>query len=398
MCVELTLPSPACGKPLGNLHEMSSALLDIVSVDCFHNGLPKYFQHILSVFEQVRSFSYVADFASLALQSLEAEGGKERDAEYISLQTDLLSRLFHASLKTGRFDQAYSALSRYRDLALQKSALNSLVTSILAVSGPGTTGLKHILRLPTSLFPNIASYVDETLVSLSRKQGSFSSLLDTARKPADDTPDYRRILQAYRIARSDYRGAAEIAYGNVQRLRKARDDPSSHLLINRGKRTGHEGPIVEEDDPESKEIRHELLSLINLLSCVDKSEAYVLVEKEDASSIPILFPVDRRSSQADEDGTALMDDPYLGNSQRPRRRSSSGAAKPASRRDSKSSSAGNHNEPARRIIITLDYLRREYQAELDRVSRIERGDWEFGLIDDEDEDGGDDGDQTMVLS
>ena len=378
---------------------MSSALLDIVSLDCFHNGLPKYFQHVLSVFEQVRSFSYVADFASLALQSLEAEGGKEHDPEYSSMQTDLLSRLFHASLKTCQFDQAYSALSRYRDLALQKSALGSLITSILAASGPGTTGLKQILRLPTALSPNFSSYVDETLVSLSRKQGSFGSLLDTGNKPTDDTPDYRRILQAYRIARSDYRGAAEIAYGNVQRLRNARDNPSSRLLINKRKRTVYQGPVVEEDDPESKEIRHELLSLINLLSCVDKSEAYVLVEKEDPSSIPSILPADRRRSlQADDDGNVFMDDSYLGNSQG-RRRGSSGAAKSPSRRNSKSSTGGNHSEPLRRIIVTLDYLRREYQAELDRVSRIERGDWEFGLVDDdEDEDGGDDGDETMVLS
>lgn len=377
---------------------MSSTLLDIVSLDCFHNGLPKYFQHVLSVFEQARSFSHVADFASLALQSLEAEGGKERDPEYISLKTDLLSRLFHASLKTCQFDQAYSALSRYSDLALQKSALGSLITSILSASGPGTTGLKQILHFPTSLFPNITSYVDETLVSLARRQGSPSSLLDTGRKQVDDAPDYRRILQAYRIARSDYRGAAEIAYGNFQRLRSARDDPSSHLFIKKGKQTDHQTPVVEEDDPESKEVRHELLSLINMLACVDKSEAYILVEKEDQN--PTIFPTERRlSSQADDDGNVFMDDADF-TPQRRRRRSSSAAATPASRRNSKSSSAGNHSGrgPLRRIIVTLDYLRREYQAELDRVSRIERGDWEFGFFGNEDREEGDDGNATMVLS
>lgn len=380
---------------------MSSTLLDIVSLDCFHNGLPRYFQHILSLFEQMRSFSHVADFASLALQALETEQANKQDRGYISLRTDILSRLFHASLKICRFDEAYSALSRYGDLALQKSALSSLISSILLASGPGTTGLKEILHLPTSLFPNIASYVDETLLSLTRRQGSFSSSLDLGRS-ADDAPDYRRILQAYRIARSDYRGAAEIAYGNVQRLRNARDNPASHLFVGRGKQAD-QTPMVEEDDPESKEIRHELLSLINLLACVDKSEAYILVEREEPSPISTMFPDRRRSMQMDDDGNVFMDDADTASPARftsNRRASSSGAPRPASRRDSKSSAANVGmnapylNAPLRRVIVTLDHLRREYQAELDRVSRIERGDWEFGLLDDKEQDN----DETMLLS
>lgn len=371
---------------------MSSTLLDIVSLDCFHNGLPKYFEHILSLFEQVRSFSHVADFAGLALQSLETEDGIQNDPEYASFRTDLLSRLFHASLKTCQFDQAYSALSRHSDFALQKTALSSLISSILAASGPGTTGLKQILHLPTSLFPNIASYVDETLVSLARKQGSFSSFLDAENSSADESPDYRRILQAYRVARSDFRGAAEIAYGNLQRLRRARNNQSSHVLA----AEEQEQTTVEEDDPESKEIRHELLSLINLLACVDKSEAYVLIDKDDPSFIPSKFPDhhhrSRRSSQPDADGNVFMDDAGFPPIQR---RGSIGDPKPASRR----SSVGNMNVngPVQRVIVTLDFLRREYQAELDRVSRIAKGDWEFGVLDDDEDDGGDN-DETMVLS
>ena len=47
--------------------------------------------------------------------------------------------------------------------------------------------------------------------------------------------------------------------------------------------------------------------------------------------------------------------------------------------------------------MTLDHLRREFQSELDRVSRIERGDWEFGALDEEEYDGVDN-DDTMILS
>lgn len=392
-------------------------------MDRFHNGLPKYFQHVLSIFEQVHSFSHVADFASLALQTLESELS-EHDPEYSVLRTDLLARLFHASLKTCRFDEAYSALTRYSDVALQRSALNSLITTILASSGPGTTGLKQILHFPTSLVPNLASYVDETLVSLARKQTSFSSILEADddhnknnTKWTDTTPDYQRILQAYRIAQNDYRGAAEIAYRNVQRLRKARENPSSHLTLAKNKEAVDDPKsLVEEDDPESQEIRHELLSLINLLACVDKSEAYILVEKESPSSASASFMAPassfsseeegrRRSSmQADDEGNISMDDADANNSPTPF---------PANQRSSTSgrpSSGGSvniptnprqqqrhHHGPQKRVIVTLDHLRREFQSELDRVSRIERGDWEFGALDEEEYDGVDN-DDTMILS
>lgn len=398
---------------------MSSTLLDIVSLDCFHNGLPKYFQHVLSIFEQVRSFSHVADFASLALQTLESDLS-EQDPEYNILRTDLLSRLFHASLKTCRFDEAYSALTRYRDVALQRSALGSLIATVLAASGPGTTGLKQILNFPTSLVPNLTSYVDETLVSLARKQTSFHSILESDNssnlKWTDTTPDYQRILQAYRIARSDYRGAAEIAYRNVQRLRQARENPSSHLPLTVGKEADDQLSLVEEEDPESQEIRHELLSLINLLACVDKSEAYILIEREQTATAHAPSSSDlathsdgRRSAQADDDGNVSMDDADTtitsNNSPagfNPNRRPSSSAsgARPSSQGGNIHHPNHNHHNytPQRRAIVTLEILRREYQSELDRVSRIERGDWEFGALDGDEGEEGVDNDDTMILS
>ncbi|KAL2011615.1 hypothetical protein VTN00DRAFT_4333 [Thermoascus crustaceus] len=404
----------ASGRALGNLHEMSSNLLDILSVDNFNNGLPKYYQHVVSVFEQARSFSHVADFASLALQALETDKSYGHDPEYAALRTDLLSRLFHASLKTRQFDKAYSAISRYTDLALQKSALSSLITNVLVASGPGTAGLKQLLHFPVSLAPNFSSYVDEILVSLAKKQTSFSSFLETENNEwskSNNTPDYHRILHAYRIARNDFRGAAEVAYQTVQRLRRAGRTPSYGLVFHKGKDNDESKRVVEEDDPESKEIRYELLALINLLACVDKSEAYILVEEEAPSN----GQADRRQSvQTDEDGNVFMDDVSTGSPSLSNRRASSsagvggGLSFAANRRDSRSSVGGGvingfsqqqqqPSKPPRRVIVTLDHLRREYQAELDRVSRIERGDWEFGAVDGDPDDGVVDNEDTMVL-
>lgn len=244
--------------------------------------------------------------------------------------------------------------------------------------------------------------------SLARKQNTFTSWTDIDNNEVDaSSTDYNRILQAYRIARNDYRGAAEIAYRNVQRLRKARDAPSSALV--RKTRRDAEASGVPEDDLESKEIRHELLSLINLLASVDKSEAYILVETGPLASFAAgTPPPQQKHRQTDDDGNVFMEDADA-TSQSPfeaRRRSSSGASiTPAGRRDSRSSFSGGRGsvsfkvpveQPQERIIVTLDHLRREYQSELDRVSRIERGDWEFGLLGDEDEDV--DNDDTMVLS
>lgn len=365
---------------MGNLSDMSAELLDLLDGDCFHNGLAKYYQHVLSIFEKARSYSHVADFASLALQALDSEVWAEQDVEYSTTRDDLLSRLFTGALKTCQFDQAYSALTRLQDLKLQKTELTELISTILAVSGPGTTGLKQILRFPTSLVPNIASFIDEILVHLTRKQTTNVSWQDADSKAFQATPDYTRILQAYRIARSDYRGAAEIAYRNVQRLRKARDTSSALThKVNDADEAAH--PTVEEDDAESKEIRHELLSLINLLACVDKSEAYILVES--GPPISTTFNDERRpSTHADEEGNISMEDADSPSVKTTNRRGSTKSV--IDRRSSVSSEvpATNHLLK-RRIIVTLEHLRREFQSELDRVSRIERGDWEFGLYEEE---------------
>ncbi|KAI3289257.1 hypothetical protein DTO002I6_6999 [Penicillium roqueforti] len=400
----------SCGKPMGNLSDMSAELLDLLDVDCFHNGLAKYYQHILSIYEKVRSYSHVADFASLALQALDSEIWAEQDSEYPTVRDDLLSRLFTGALKTCQFDQAYSALARLQDLKLQRTELTELISTILAVSGPGTAGLKQILRFPTSLVPNIASFIDEILVHLTRKQTTNVSWLDADSKNFPATPDYTRILQAYRIARSDYRGAAEIAYRNVQRLRKARDAPSSALILKSREAEDAARSPVEEDDAESKEIRHELLSLINLLACVDKSEAYILVENGPPISAAPIPPHERHlGTQVDEEGNVSMEDvdpaspTPLGRNRltstavafAPDHRTGSSKTSTIERRNS----IGSFEVPAtnhllkRRIIVTLEHLRREFQSELDRVSRIERGDWEFGLDEEKDVDN----DETMVL-
>ncbi|KAK2873935.1 hypothetical protein FQN49_001986 [Arthroderma sp. PD_2] len=380
------------GKAVGNLHEMSSNLLDIVSVDSFYNGLPRYFQHVVSLFELSRAFVHVADFANLALQALGSSPKKhETDLEHKNLRSDLLSRLFHASLKICRFDDAYSALARYTDIALQKSALTSLTTTILTAYGSGTAGLQKVLRLPLSLTPHLCSHVDDILASLASKQsplgGSFTQAVPLAGwQGPENTPEYHRVLKAYRIARNDIRGAAEISYQTVSRLRDLRDRPAtSKVKFFTPEEASHD---LNEDDIESRELRNELLSLINLLACMEKNEAYIVVEQFDPNGNrrDSTSTIANRPSSSIEDpfttSSSSIRNPFLKSSDS---RSFTSPDSPTNQRHNSSLSRSSSDlkiSPAKRIVVTLEDLRKEYQSELDRVSRIRSGDWEFGAVED----------------
>lgn len=77
----------------------------------FSEGLASYYGHVVGLFEQVKEYSYVADFARLGLRSMTGQEEQE-------LKTDLLQRLFTASIQTLRYEDAYLSMSRHSDAAL----------------------------------------------------------------------------------------------------------------------------------------------------------------------------------------------------------------------------------------------------------------------------------------
>ncbi|KAI5285050.1 hypothetical protein KEM54_000871 [Ascosphaera aggregata] len=341
LCFEKASYLMSHGKPQGDLVELSSSLIDPIAANYFYNGLTKYYQHILSLFEQARAFAFVADFANLALRALQSDATtSEVSAEYKSARSDLLSRLFYASLQSSRYDEAWSAVSCYTDTALQTSALTSLIKTILTSSGPGKAGINTLLRLPIAFRPGFVSRVDNILLSLSEKQKASGQLMsDGSWHNQDYTTDYERVLEAYRMATHDVRGAAEVAYRRVQRIREAHNQAS------------RESPM-DEQDVERKELRRELLSLINMLSCMDESEAYILVERPDQSNQSGLGMRQRGRKVGEK--AKVFNSPDCHNTQ------------------------GDAVVPVRRIVVTLSDVRREYQGELDRLSRVESGDYAFG--------------------
>ncbi|KAI9872539.1 MAG: hypothetical protein M1830_001507 [Pleopsidium flavum] len=268
---------------LDDLQSMSHGLLNAIDEGHFGEGLPNYYSHIVGLFEKSKAFSYVADFARLALQHI-------RPNDSPSLRTDLLSRLFYASIQTSRYDEAYSALSRYTDPALRRSALTNLITSLI-----GANQTPHLLRLPFANNPPLHHHVDDTLASLAHKT------IDLA-----NGPPYHKALYAWRLARNDFRGAAVVLHERLRRLQS--NSPTSTTSTNTKFSTSL-------NDPKNKAILNEYIALINILASTDPSQAWILAEGQ--------------------------------------------------------------GEGQKRKVLTLEDVRAEYQAELDRRAAIESGRFAF---------------------
>lgn len=313
----------ANGRPSGPLHEMSAGLLSRMDADSFYNGIARYFQHVLALFESARAFAHAADFAHLALQALQP-GQKEPT---FAFKSEILSRLFTAELKCSRFPAAFTALAQFTDHALQKSAMIALVDAILSPASSTTGlvgGLKLIGLLPIGFHPHLSRHVDQHLSGLARKQKSISGHQNRL-WTSDIEVDHLKVLHAFRISQKDYRSAVTVLLDRLRLIKKSSQ---------------------ARNDPEATQIRHALLALINALSCVAPDEAYLLTDVEESAKTNGVIVnnygegVDRKENSTQR----------------------------------------------KRIIITIDDLRREYQQLLDRCSRIERGDFDFEMDEQDSED------------
>jgi nuclear pore complex protein Nup160 len=124
---------------------------------------------------------------------------------------------------------------------------------------------------------------------------------------------YHKILYSWRIKHSDFRGAAAISFERLQRLQQA-----------------GEGDKMLGNDSLETPVTKQYITLINALSCVDPKQAWILSEE----------PPTKNSAK----GVGV--------------------------------SGGGKNEPVRKVV-TLDDVRRGYQAELDRIAAIQNNQFEF---------------------
>ncbi|KFY70900.1 hypothetical protein V499_08864 [Pseudogymnoascus sp. VKM F-103] len=235
----------------------SSGLLNETDWNSLCGGLPSYYAHIASLFDSSKSHSYVIDFARLALQFLPTHSkvSPAQSKKDTALRADLLSRLFSSALHTARYELAHSTLHLMPDAAIQKSNLRSLVYSLCENSAAA-----ELIELP---FLGMHALVDE---ALSQK---CASIVDV-----NIGVPWHKILYAWRIRRGDFRGAAAVAYQQLQKLQQlANGGHGKDLALWSGKKSTGAG-----NDELDTPVTRQYLQLINALSCVEPGQAWILAE------------------------------------------------------------------------------------------------------------------------
>ncbi|KAI0172304.1 nucleoporin Nup120/160-domain-containing protein [Hypoxylon sp. FL1284] len=273
--------------PKAKSDKHSSGLLDETEWNLLYAGLPRYYAHIVALFEQQKAYSFVTDFARLALQFVNS---KTEDAD--DVRTELQCRLFSGAIATSHFELAHSTVVAIKDHALQHSCLRGLIQRMC--------DNVHNSELVNLTFPGLQGAVDDILA-----------------KHCQDAVDvitgvpYHQILYAWRIKRNDYRGAAAILLDRIQKLRQL-----------------GEGDQVTGDDVLDTAVTRQYLMLINVLSCVEQKQAWITIESP---------------------------------------------AQP--------SKAGSGVSVAKRRVVTLADIRKEYQDELDRIAAIHNNQFGFAADD-----------------
>lgn len=261
----------ACGRAPGDVHQLSFGFISPVEVDSFYNGLPRYFHHILHLFDTSRAYAQSSRFAQLTLQALTPD----QKVPSLTFRSEVLSRLFTAQLKQSNFRAAFGTLSQFTDAALQKSSASALITTILDPEHAFTSvtdSVAILQSLPWALHPHLAAQLDAQLNNLAKKQKIIYAE-HKRNTSVDSNVDYLKIVHAMRLAQGDYRGAVAALYDRlrlVQRQGRLRSDPESAVL------------------------RHALLALINAMTCVPPEEAYILAESEAQQDTGNVRPNKRR--------------------------------------------------------------------------------------------------------
>ncbi|TKA65103.1 hypothetical protein B0A55_10039 [Friedmanniomyces simplex] len=299
------------GMAAGEMNGTANLIL-AHELDAFGEGKSAYFQHVAALFEKLKFYSYVADFARLALQHTEQLPNFSRSMARLDKQKsqqespaldridaaqeetrllrlkesrdEILNRLFNALVLTGRFGEACAALMQIEDSPVKRSGLKKLIDACVKQDCVST-----LLALPFD--KGISQDADKVLLDMAKKD-----LASTGTSKNTTTP-YYQILYAFRTQHSDFRGAAEILHEHLEWLR--------HAPVHR----------AAAQDPEDERVLQCYVLLINTLACCGEEDAWVLAE-------PI---------------------------------------------------AGVHREGAKRRLVTLADVRREYTEELDRRSEMLQG-------------------------
>ncbi|KAF4971064.1 hypothetical protein FSARC_2012 [Fusarium sarcochroum] len=215
----------------------SSGLLDDIEWNLLNHGLAKYYSHIVALFEKQKAYSYVVEFARLAMQFL----GYKQDAMFT--KTDMQSRLFNAAVATSQFELAHTTLVSIKDQAMKISNLRKLIDRMCATY--------HNIELVALPFPGLQQEVDDILAQKTR------ATLDII----EGFP-YHQVLYSWRVKHNNYRGAASVVLDRIHKLRSA-----------------GEGDEATGEDILDTPVTRQYLLLINALSCVESKQAWIYDEQ-----------------------------------------------------------------------------------------------------------------------
>jgi nuclear pore complex protein Nup160 len=242
----------------------SSGLLDDTEWNLLNHGPAKYYSHIVALFEKQKAYSYVIEFARLAMQFL----GNKQDAMFT--KTDMQSRLFNAAVATSQFELAHTTLVSIKDQAMKISNLRKLVDRMCATY--------HNIELVSLPFPGLQQEVDDILTQKSK------ATLDVI----EGFP-YHQVLYSWRIKHNNYRGAASVVLDRIHKLRSS-----------------GEGDEATGEDILDTPVTRQYLLLINALSCVDSKQAWIYDEapagygQKDAVKRKVVSLADIRKQYQDE--------------------------------------------------------------------------------------------------
>ncbi|WPG99121.1 Hypothetical protein R9X50_00193200 [Acrodontium crateriforme] len=263
-----------CAEHMAELKISRFDAAELIGADekaSFGHGQSKYFEHVATIFEKLKVYSYTADFSQAALdhqennepafrRSMRELDKKKSLQDSPALQKmdntieeirilrlhqsrdDLLNRLFNAFLHTGRFESAFETLAKIDDPAPRRSNLKMLIESCVKQDAVP-------VLLALRFDEDLAADADKILLEIAQR--TLASGSATRHAP------YYQILYAFRSRRSDFRGAAEILYEHLSALRNTKS-----LAV---------------QDPEDDTLVNAYVLLINTLACCGEGEGWMLV-------------------------------------------------------------------------------------------------------------------------
>ncbi|GAO51153.1 hypothetical protein G7K_5264-t1 [Saitoella complicata NRRL Y-17804] len=201
--------------------------------NAFGNGMPYYYAHVATLFENKLQHDAVVQSCQKALIGLTILPVPDE-----ILEQEIVQRMLKAAIAGGMWDEAYTAMTRVSSAPRQRDALKELIPSMCEQN--------MAERMCSYPFFGLLDEVDAILAQKAK------NMVDVRAQP-----QYHKILYSWRVSHSNFRGAASAMYECAQQLRNVAAWRGAEYL----------------------EITEAYLSVITALSCVDPDNAWIFTHR-----------------------------------------------------------------------------------------------------------------------